>query len=400
VWPAEIKKWSLNHLTYSILHGKDKKARLQRRANIDMINVENIFWLLDDLPDDYDTLVIDESSKFKNYSSKRFKVLKKKLNNFEQRIILTGTPSPNSLMDLYSQIYILDQGEALGRNITAYRKSYFYPSMFRNFIEWNLKAGADQVIQRRVAPLVDRIDAETNLDLPELVEHTIEVSLSEADQEIYKSFEKQLFAQIGKDNFTLASAASAYNTCRQIANGRFYEPPEPMSDALSPAKRKVIQLHGLKVEALRELIGELQGKPLLVAYHYRHDLAQLLETFGEKTPVLGSKTSAKQGAQLIKKWNAGELPLLLGHPASMGHGINLQFGGSDIAWFSLTDNLENYIQFNRRIYRQGALGQTRVHHFVAKGTVDEAVMTRLKSKDANQRALLNALLEYGKKRNA
>jgi SNF2 family DNA or RNA helicase len=394
VWPEEIDKWDLI-LPYSILHGKGKEDR-PGHATIDLLNVENVFWLLEspDMPK-YDVLVIDESSKFKNYASKRFKALKKRLLNFDWRIILTGTPSPNSLEDLYSQIYIVDKGEALGPHITAYRKSYFYPTAFRDFVEYNLKPGADKVIQRKIAPLVKRIDAASNLDLPPLVEHTIKVELPARARKVYDDFEKRLFAEIdGGEQFALSSAASAYNVCRQIANGRFYKPPKALELVRVSKDREVINLHKAKIEALSELVGELQGKPLLIAYHYRHDLEQLREHFGPDVPVIGGGTSAKDSAQLIDEWNAGELPLLLGHPQSMSHGINLQGGGNDVAWFALTDNLENYLQFVRRVFRQGVQGQVRVHHIVARKTIDEAIMKRLKSKDKTQAALLNALAAY------
>jgi len=224
VWPAEIRKWGFHHhLTHSILHGKGKEQRAHDDAVIHLLNVENIFWHFEDLPQ-YDVLVIDESSKFKNWSSKRTKVLKRHLDAFERRIILTGTPSPNSLMDLYSQCFILDKGAALGRNITAYRNRFFYPTNFRNFVEWQPKSNADQSIRRAIAPLVNRIDAESNLDIPPLVNHTIKIDLPPRVQKTYEGFEKRLFAEIENEQFALSSAAAAYNTCRQIANGRLYRP--------------------------------------------------------------------------------------------------------------------------------------------------------------------------------
>jgi SNF2 family DNA or RNA helicase len=394
VWPAEIKKWGWDiHLTHSVLHGKGKAVRARDDSVIHLLNAENIFWHLDDL-DQYNVLVVDESSKFKSPSSKRFKALRKHLDSFERRIILTGTPSPNSLMDLYSQTYIVDKGVSLGKNITAYRNRFFYPSHFRNFVEWQPKSGADKMIQCAIAPLVQRIDAETNLDLPELINHTIKIDLPAELQQTYDGLEKQLFAEIENEQFVLASSASAYNACRQFANGRMYKPPEPLSLAPKGPDRDVIQLHDLKSQALKELVGELQGKPLLVAYHYKHDLAQLREVW-RKAPVIGGGTTAKEGAAIVRRWNAGEIPILLGHPQSMSHGLNLQQGGRDVAWFSLTDNLENYLQFVRRIYRQGAPGVTRVHHLIVRKTVDEAIQKRLESKDRSQRALLNALARYG-----
>ncbi|MCK4960813.1 MAG: DEAD/DEAH box helicase, partial [Planctomycetes bacterium] len=401
VWPAEIEKWDLI-LPYQILHGKHKEELARtRKSTIDLLNVENVFWLLEqNWRLGYDVLVVDESSKFKNYASKRFKALKRRLPEFDRRIILTGTPSPNSLEDLFSQVYIMDQGNALGPNITAYRRSYFYPVSYRNFVEYQPQSGAADLIQRKIAPLVRRIDAETNLDLPELLENTISVELPAKARRIYDDFEKRLFAELevhaGEEKaFALSSAAVAYNVCRQIANGRFYEPPKVLELAKASKDRRVISLHTAKIDALAELVGELQGKPLLVAYHYKHDLEQLLLRFGKKTPVIGGGVSAKEGARIVDRWNRGQIPLLFGHPQSMSHGINLQGAGNDVAWFALTDNLENYLQFVRRVYRQGIKGQVRVHHIIAKGTVDEAIMQRIKAKDGDQRALLTALAMYG-----
>jgi SNF2 family DNA or RNA helicase len=401
VWPAEIDKWDLI-LPYQILHGKHKEALADHRVStIDLLNVENIFWLFEqNRPLGYDVLIVDESSKFKSYASKRFKALKRRLPEFDRRIILTGTPSPNSLEDLFSQVYIMDRGDALGPNITAYRRSFFYPTQYRNFVEYQPRAGAAEEIQKRVAPLVKRIDAETNLDLPELLENTIEVELPAKARRVYDDFEKRLFAELeihsGEEKaFALSSAAVAYNVCRQIANGRFYEPPKVLELAQSTKDRKVISLHTAKLDALGELVGELQGKPLLVAYHYKHDLERLLLRFGKKTPVIGGGVSAKEGARIVNRWNRGEIPLLFGHPQSMSHGINLQGAGNDVAWFALTDNLENYLQFVRRVYRQGIKGQVRVHHIIARRTVDEAILQRIKAKDGDQKALLTALATYG-----
>ena len=396
VWPAEIAKWDLV-FDYSILHGEEKVSRVNNRATIDMLNAENVFWLLEDCPE-YDILVIDESSKFKNNASQRVKKLKKVLDTFDRRIILTGTPSPNNLLDLYSQLFIVDQGETLGPNITAYRRRFFYPTSYRNFVEYQPKAGAAESIQRAIAPVIMRIDAESNLDLPELLEHRIDVELPPKVKKVYLDFEKRLFAEIDgyEDGFSIKTMAAAYNVCRQVANGRLYRPPEPLELAQPSKDREIIPIHALKIEAIKELVGELQGKPLLVAFHYKHDLAQLLEAFGENTPTIGGNVSAKDSTKFIAQWNRGELPVLLGHPQSMSHGINLQAGGNDVAWFALTDSLENYLQFVRRVYRQGVKGQVRVHHIVAKDTVDEAIMMRLKSKNKLQRSLLDALARYRK----
>lgn len=396
VWPAEIAKWNqFKYLEYTILHGKDKEKNLQKDVDIYLINAENIFWLFE-LPElaKFNILVIDESSKFKNNRSKRLKILKKNLAYFQRRIILTGTPAPKSLMDLYAQMYILDRGESLGKYITHYRERYFYPTQFRNFQEWNLKPGSDKAIEKKIAPKVLRIEASDYLDLPDLIYNNIKVKLPKAALKIYDDLEKYLFAELDNEKLVVPTKSAVYNACHQIANGALYRPQQILESFVPASKRKLVVLHSQKLDALKELLGELQGKSVLVAYHFKHDLKALLQEFGEDTPFIGGGVSSKEGQRIINEWNSGIIPMLLGHPQSMSHGLNIQHGGSDIVWFSLTDDLENYIQFNRRIYRQGQTKQVRVHHILAEDTVDLAIMKRLKTKDKNQNALLKALKEY------
>jgi len=397
VWPEEIDKWDLL-LPYSILHGKNKENRVGHET-IDLLNVENTFWLLEDeqMPA-YDLLVIDESSGYKGHDSKRLAALKPWIERFNRRIILTGTPSPNTLMDLYGQIYILDQGKALGKNITAFREKYFYPTGYRGFTEYNLIPGSEKLIPHKIAPMVMRIDGDTHLDLPPLVNHIIKVRLPANARRIYDDFERELFAELDgyADGMSLNSAVALYNVCRQIANGHFYRPPDPLERAKHVKNREIIPLHGVKIEALKELMGELQGKPLFTAYHFRHDLDQLRKAFGEKVPIIPSTDALDLLA--IKRWNKRELLILCAHPQAIAYGVNLQQGGNDIAWFALTDSLENYIQFNRRIYRQGVDDRVRIHHIIAENTVDEAIMMRLRNKDLSQRSLFQALLDYRKSR--
>jgi SNF2 family DNA or RNA helicase len=394
VWPAEIQKWDqFRDLTYRVLHGPNRLDRLREKADIYLLNAENIFWLLEE-KHPCNMLVVDESSKFKSHSAKRFKKLKKQLDQFQRRIILTGTPAPNSMMDLYPQVYLLDQGEALGRFITHYRQRYFYPVNFRNFTEWNLKPGADRVIQQQIAHQIMRIDAEDHLDLPPLVYHEVQVKLPPKAATTYRQLEKQFFALIDGAPVLLGSAASAYNACRQVANGCLYEPPPMLMPRKQQSKRKTLELHSAKADAVQEIINELQGKPALIAYHFKHDLEQLLDKFGADTPYLGGGVSNSKSAEIVKAWNAGKIPILLGHPQSIAHGLNLQQGGHDIIWFSLTDNLENYMQFNQRVYRQGVRKQVRIHHILADKTVDLAIMRRLDKKDKTQKALLDAIREY------
>jgi hypothetical protein len=297
------------------------------------------------------------------------------------------------MMDLYSQIFLLDRGESLGRYITHYRQRYFYPIQFKNFVEWCQKPGADKVINQRIAHLVIRIDAADHLNLPPIIHNEVKVQLPPKAMRAYKQLEKQFFAQIDDTSVLLGSAVSAYNACRQVANGRLYEPENSTTK-----QRSTLQIHTAKLDAAQEIVDELQGKPALIAYHFQHDLQQLLERFGKDTPYLGGGVSSKKSVEIVNAWNTGDIPILLGHPQSIAHGLNLQKGGHDIIWFSLTDNLENYLQFNQRIYRQGVTGQVRIHHIIAESTIDLAVMARLRKKDKSQRALLDAIKEYRNER--
>jgi SNF2 family DNA or RNA helicase len=412
VWPAEIQKWDqFRNLTYQILHGPGKYRNIFRKADIYLINVENFLWLFDDETEAWlnalnhrfepNVLIIDESSKFKNHAARRFKIFKKqldqyqkRLDQFQRRVILTGTPAPNSMIDLYSQSYLLDKGISLGKFITHYRQKYFYPVNFRNFTEWHQKPGADRVIQQRIAHLTMRIDSKDHLDLPPIVHNQIHIKLPPKAEKIYKQLEQKLFAYVDETPVLLGSAASAYNACRQIANGCLYEPIPLLKPRDNIGNRKTLVLHSAKLDAVQEIVDELQRKPVLIAYHFKHDLKQLLERFGADTPYLGGGVSANKSAKIVIKWNASEIPILFGHPQSIAHGLNLQHGGHDIIWFSLTDNLENYLQFNQRIYRQGVTGQVRVHLIIAERTIDLAILKRLGSKNEKQTALLDAIKEY------
>lgn len=403
VWPAEIQKWNqFRDLTFQILHGPNRIENIEKKADIYLLNVENIFWLFE-YDFNWNMLVIDESSKFKSYKSKRFKLIRKYLSQFKRRIILTGTPAPNSMMDLYSQIYIIDQGNALTKFITHYQDRYFYVVQRRKrldkkgkktFFELVLKPGAEKVIQQKISPIVMRIDAESHLDLPPIIYNSVQIQLPPKAAITYKQLEKAFFALIDEKPVLLGSAASAYNACHQVANGCLYEQIDLLIPRSQLGKRKTLRVHQAKIDAVQELVEELQGKPVLIAYHYKHDLAQLLDKFGKDTPYLGGGINSVKSAEIVDRWNAGQIPILLGHPQSIAHGLNLQHGGHDIIWFSLTDNLENYLQFNQRIYRQGVNNQVRIHHIIAKDTIDEAILLRLKSKDKTQQALLDAIMKY------
>lgn len=388
VWPKELAKWEdFKGLTMQILHGKDKEKNLYKEADIYVINPEGLTWLvkhnLKKLG--FDMLGIDESSKFKAANTKRFKLLKLVLPIFRRRVIMTGSPSPNGMMDLFSQIFILDGGAALGRFITHYRNEFFYPSGFGGY-EWKLQNGAEQQIQQKIKPLVLRMEAKDYLELPELIENNIYVELPAEARRAYKEMEDELFVDLAKGDIVAANAAAASMKCRQIANGGVYD-----------EEQGVHQLHMEKAEAVKELIEELQGTPALVAYDFAHDLGRLQKALGKNVPYIGGGVSPKRSQKIEKAWNAGEIPVLLGHPASVAHGLNLQNAGNHVIWHSLTWNFENYDQFNKRILRQGSKHKkVFVHHIIAEKTVDIAILTALKFKDNSQRSLLAGLKDYMK----
>lgn len=389
VWPQEIAKWDeFRHLRTSILHGSKKTHASKTPADIYLVNPEGLQWFFERFktfgPDVM--LVIDESSKFKSPQTVRFKTLKKKLLNFPRRVILTGTPAPNSLADLWSQIFLLDEGKALGKTVSMFRHTYCYIENPKYFT-WGIRPDSQEAIQRAVAPYVVRIDAATHLDLPPLMSNHIRVSLPEKALKAYKEMEKTLFAHLETGDTVLApSAGAAYNLCHQASQGFFY------ADTDVDGVRHVHELHDAKVEALENLVGELQGKPILIGYHYRHDAKLVNKALGGKGNFLGD--DRVHNSRLLDAWNAGRLTNLCGQIASMSHGLNLQAGGNDLCFFSLTDNPEDYTQMIRRLYRQGVVGQVRVHHLVARNTVDEAILRRQEKKDKTQRALLEALKEY------
>lgn len=388
VWPQECKKWDqFKHLRCSIVHGSETKrmAALSTEADIYLINPEAIPWLANyyaSRPLPFDALVVDESSKFKNWSSKRMKALKKLLVQFKYRIILTGTPSPNSLEDLFAQLFILDMGAALGTAITKFRTRYFYRGGYGGY-KWQPVEGARESIEKRIEDLCLRLSAEDHLDLPELLFNDCYVDLPAKDQKDYKKLEKEMFISLDEGELVVGNAGAKYMACRQVANGGIYG-----------EDKQVIHIHSAKIEAMMDLIGELQGKPVLIAFQFCHDLERIRKAI-PKCPSIDGRTGGREADELIEKWNKGMLPHLAVQPQSLSHGVNMQSGpGRDIIWLGLTDNLETYLQLNARIHRQGIEGQVRIHRLIATKTVDEAIVDRLESKGMSQSALLDSLNKY------
>lgn len=390
VWPNEIRKWEcFSGLSYSLIHGDRTKRHqaLGRDADIYAINPENVQWLFaqKDLPE-WDILVIDESTKFKNHNSKRFKVLRHFLPKFKRRVILTGTPAPNSLLELWGQIGILDGGHRLGP-WTYYRDNHFAPSDWNEY-KWSLKKGHDVIIGAKIQDITLRMEAKDLLDLPPLVENDIIVTLPPEIKKAYDALEDDLFTTIkfmedrGQPVDLVASTAGVkYGMLRQLASGGIYTQTGGVEGATA---------HEAKLDALADLIEELGGKPLLVCYHYRHEVKRLLKRW-PKTPCLNGDTSAKATDAMCDKWNKGELPLLFAQPLSMGHGLNLQAGGNDLCWLAPPDSLETYLQSNARLHRQGQKGSVRIHRILAEGTIDRIVAKRLSDRDLQQKTLLELI---------
>ncbi len=407
VWPEEITKWiNFNNIRCTILHDQTKDTLWGEHKDIYLINPEALKWLHSELLEGFragkkspfDTLWVDESTKFKSYESNRFQYLIDMLPLFKRRHIMTGTPSPKSLLDLWSQIYILDEGKSLGINFCEFRSKYFSANDWDKY-NWEIKDFAAEQIQEAIAPLVLEMSSKDYLDMPELLFNDIIIKLPTKAHKHYKEMEKDFFTELGDSEISAEATAQASMKCHQIANGKIYEdiPEDLDDDEIREFKktRKTIHVHKAKIEALEDLIDELNGKPLLISYHYKHDLEAIKNLLGKDIPYIGGGVSPRKSKQLEDDWNAGKLPILLCQPASMAHGLNLQETGNDICWFSLTWNLEYYLQFIFRIWRQGVTGSyVRVHHLIAEGTVDEAMMLRLGERAEQQRDLREALKQY------
>jgi SNF2 family DNA or RNA helicase len=416
VWPKEVGKWTdFGGLKVAVLHGPKKEEALKSEADIYVINPEGLDWLLQakktktaqgktkvdvDLRRfknlGFDTLVVDELSKFKHTNTNRFKGLKLVLNTFRRRWGLTGSPASNGLLDLFGQCFILDQGRTLGPYISHYRMKYFVPS--HDGFSWNIREGAEDEIYERISPLALRMAADDYLDMPALIENNIRVDLPSNVMTMYNQLEEDLIAKIDSKVVVASTAAAASMKCRQVANGGLYLDPEVQALIKLPkSSREWVNLHTEKVDALADLIDELQGSPLLVAYDFAHDLDRLREKLGQDVPYIGGGVSAARSAELEQLWNAGKLPVLLGHPQAMAHGLNLQEVGNHICWHSMTWDYELYDQFIRRVLRQGNKSKkVFVHHIMARGTIDEVVLASVKSKRRGQNALFDALKKLRK----
>ncbi len=377
-WAAEIEKWDhLKGLAYSIAVGTetDRKAALRDKVQVYLINRENVPWLIQDsgLPFDFDMVVVDELSSFKSHQAKRFKSLMKVRPGVKRIVGLTGTPSANGLMDLWAEFRLLDMGQRLGRFIGKYREAYFEPDK-RNqqmIFSYKPREGAEEDIYRQISDITISMKNTDYLKLPELMINKITVRLSDEEWQHYITMKDDMVLSLKGKEFDAANAAALSSKLLQMASGAVYD-----------EKGVVAKIHGRKLEALEDIIEAANGKPILIAYWFKHDLERILERF----PV-----ERLDSADSIRRWNKGEIPVAVIHPASAGHGLNLQAGGSALVWFSLTWSLELYQQTIARLWRQGQKETVVVHHIIAKDTIDENVMAALVKKEAGQKALLYAV---------
>ncbi len=382
-WSTEVEKWDhLKHLKISKILGtkKQRKEALNKDADIYVTNRENVDWLVSECFDSWiwDMVIIDELSSFKSSKAKRFRALKKVRAYFKRIVGLTGTPAPNSLIDLWPQIYLLDGGQRLGKTITGFKDRYFNPGRRNGYVvyNWELKQGAEEAIQNKISDICISMKADDYLDIPERIDNRVEISLSKKALEIYKKLEKELVIEIAEEDITAANSAVLTNKLLQMANGAIYS-----------ETKEVVNIHDEKLGKLEEIIDTSNGKSVLVFYNFKHDYNRISEMLTKKKITYQTLNDSED----IKKWNEGEIQVALLHPASAGHGLNLQYGGNIIVWFGLTWSLELYQQANARLHRQGQKEIVIIHHLISKGTVDEDVMNALANKEVNQNMLLEAV---------
>lgn len=377
-WGREAAKWDhLSLLRMSKVLGSEKErlAALGADADIYVINRENVTWLVKTLGAgwDFDTVIIDELSSFKNIQALRFKSLRRVRPRIRRLIGLTGTPMPNGYMDLWAEMYLLDRGERLGKTITGYRDQYFSTVQLPGFPLYRLRQGADKLINAKVADICLSMKASDYLKLEEPLYITAPVTLPAKVMSRYRVMERNAVLTLGASEITAANAAAVTTKLLQMANGAVYD------ECCS-----VTHVHDKKLERLEELVEEAAGRPVLVFYAFRHDRDRI-------RACLGSVVRELETPEDIKDWNDRKIPVLLAHPASCGHGLNLQEGGDIIIWFGLPWSLELYQQANARLHRQGQMGSVRIYHLVAEGTVDEDVLQALQGKGETQEGFLRAL---------
>jgi SNF2 family DNA or RNA helicase len=415
VWSkkGELGKWDdFAGLRVTLLHGKDKEDALEQDADLYVLNYDGLQWLTDARPGEkyprldrlirtkkVSTLVFDELSKMKHPDTRRFKALKKHLYRFTRRWGLTGSPAANGLLDLFGECYCLDHGKALGAFITHYRMRYFHPTGFQGY-DWKPNPGADRQIYEALKPLALSMRATDHLDLPALVEQDTWVELPPEARKFYDALEADMIAMLDGETITASNAAVVSGKCRQVAGGGIYLAPVQPPDGGRPGVESKV-VHTAKLDALTDLVEELQGAPLLVGFAFRHERDRIRAAFPKlKIPCIDGETKPKDTDRIINQWNAGEIPVLLAHPQAAGHGLNLQgCNCGHVCWFSLPWDLDLVEQFADRVWRQGNKAErVIVHRLLARDTVDMVVAKTIGVKGKTQNALIDALKAYGKQR--
>tara|TARA_R110000803_G_scaffold46891_4_gene98263 strand:+ start:20481 stop:21815 length:1335 start_codon:yes stop_codon:yes gene_type:complete len=372
VWKQETDNWThLNGIDVVVCTGSavERKAAINKNAAVTVINRENVVWLIENFKWQWNTVIIDESSSFKSFKAKRFKALKKVSKYIDILIELTGTPAPNGQMDLWSQMYLIDQGERLGRTITNFRQRFFTAAGFKGY-GYTLNKGADLAINNLVSDVCMSMSADDYLNLPSRIDLIETITLDEAARETYDELEKEFFINVGEHGIEAPTAGVLAGKLLQMCNGAIYD-----------ENKKAHEIHDYKINALKEIIEDNPSENFLVAYNFKSDLARIQKAFPNAI------TLSRSGDEL-KTWNEGNIKMLLAHPASAGHGLNAQYGGSAIIWFGLNWSLELYQQFNARLHRQGQTKPVRVMHIVAKNTIDERVVKAIAGKAKTQKDLL------------
>lgn len=384
-WTKEKDKWEHTRIlrVSPVLGSQAKRIRaLNTPADIYIINRENVCWLVDYYRNSwpFDMVVIDESSSFKSHTAKRFKALAGMGSHIERLVELTGTPSPNGLEDLWSQVFLLDGGERLGKRYTQFRERYFDPGERGNNVIYSYKAkpGSEQSILDKISDICISMKAEDYLQLPDITYHQIPVILDPKAEKAYRELERKMVLELPEDEeeISVTSAAALSNKLLQLANGALYDDDH-----------QVHEIHSCKLEAFLELIESLQGKPALVFYNFQHDRQRILKALEKSSLRIRELKTTKDEDD----WNAGKIDILLTHPASSAYGLNLQQGGNHVVWFGLTWNYELYTQANKRLHRQGQKEKVIIHHLVCSGTRDEDVMQALERKDDVQNWVMQSL---------
>ncbi|MCW2279889.1 DEAD/DEAH box helicase [Lactococcus lactis] len=375
-WPKEIEKWDhLKGLSSSLIIGSKKQrlAALEAEADISIINKENFVWLTENHKWDFDTVVIDELSGFKATNTKRFKAMRKVRPKVKRMVGLTGTPAPNSLLDLWPQMYTVDRGESLGKSVTRFRETFFYPAQSNGHIvyQWALKDGAEAMIYDKIAKNTVSMRAKDYLNLPGRVDNVIEVELSNKEKQQYRQLKRDFILEIANQEIMAPNTASLGNKLLQLAQGAMYT-----------TDKEVLNIHERKKEALDRIIEEANGQPILVFYWFKFDRERLLAWYPQAQELSTDKITA---------WNNGAIPIMIAHPASSGHGLNLQAGGHIIVWYGMNWSAEYYAQANARLDRQGQTEAVIVHHIVTKATEDERALQVVQGKITQQEALMEAV---------